>query len=87
MALSAGGVCALAAAGMRTQAAATAARRELAIESGTLSASFDRVEREFRVRIKFNCLASIIISIILTIVLNLLLRGCTVFSSGGVVTF
>jgi hypothetical protein len=38
-------------------------------------------------RIRFNCLASIIISIVLTIVLNILLRGCTTFAGAGAVTF
>jgi hypothetical protein len=38
-------------------------------------------------RIRFNCLASIILSIVLTIVLNLLLRGCSTFATGGVITF
>jgi hypothetical protein len=38
-------------------------------------------------RVKFNCLGSILISIVLTILLNLLLRGCSTFATGGIVTF
>ena len=38
-------------------------------------------------KVRFNCLGSIILSIVLTILLNLLFRSCNTFSAGGATTF
>jgi len=37
-----------------------------------------------QMRVRINCLASIVLSIVLTLLLNFLLRGCSVFYVGGV---